>query len=134
MPQLLDPNFRGTLSYICEHDALGAMAITINRPSDIMLYELLEQLEIPVTADNIQAKNRKYMFEMIENFNNREYVDTSNENITIEHIFPRNPHVKWNTELKPESSLNYEAGLDQEFFGGYTQVSARSDSFAYWHC
>ena len=58
MPQLLDPNFRGTLSYICEHDALGAMAITINRPSDIMLYELLEQLEIPVTAENIQAKNK----------------------------------------------------------------------------
>jgi len=58
MPQLLDPNFRGTLSYICEHDELGAMAITINRPSEIMLYELLEQLGIPVTAENIQANNQ----------------------------------------------------------------------------
>lgn len=58
MPQLLDPNFRGTLSYICEHDELGAMAITINRPSEIMLYELFEQLEIPITAENIQAKNQ----------------------------------------------------------------------------
>ncbi|MCH3881704.1 DUF4268 domain-containing protein [Tenacibaculum aquimarinum] len=57
---------------------------------------------------NIQAKNRKYMFEMIENFNNREYVDTSNENITIEHIFPRNPHVKWNTELKPEDYFEFK--------------------------
>lgn len=55
MPQLLDPNFRGTLSYICEHDEFGAMAITINRPSEIMLYELLEQLDIPITADSIQA-------------------------------------------------------------------------------
>jgi len=58
MPQLLDPNFRGTLSYICEHDELGAMAITINRPSEIMLYELLEQLGIPVTAENITTKNQ----------------------------------------------------------------------------
>jgi hypothetical protein len=57
---------------------------------------------------NIQAKNRKYMFEMIENFNNREYVDTSNENITIEHIFPRNPHVNWSTELKPEDYFEFK--------------------------
>jgi putative transcriptional regulator len=54
MPQLLDPNFRGTLSYVCEHDEFGAMAVTINRPSEIMLYELLEQLGIPVTAENFQ--------------------------------------------------------------------------------
>jgi putative transcriptional regulator len=58
MPQLLDPNFRGTLSYICEHDELGAMAITINRPSDLMLYELLEQLDIPITSEKIHSKNQ----------------------------------------------------------------------------
>lgn len=52
MPQLLDPNFRGTLSYVCEHDEHGAMAITINRPSEIMLYELFDQLDIPVTSPN----------------------------------------------------------------------------------
>lgn len=48
---------------------------------------------------NIKAKNRNYMFEMLENYNNREFVDTSNENITIEHIFPQNPDEDWNTEL-----------------------------------
>jgi len=58
MPQLLDPNFRGTLSYICEHDEFGAMAVTINRPSEIMLYELLELLDIPVTTKNIQTNNQ----------------------------------------------------------------------------
>ena len=41
---------------------------------------------------NIKSKNRNYMFELLENFNNREYVDTSNEYITIEHIFPQNPN------------------------------------------
>lgn len=44
---------------------------------------------------NIKAKNRNYMFELLENYNNREYVDTSNEKITIEHIFPRNPNEDW---------------------------------------
>ena len=48
---------------------------------------------------NIKAKNRNYMFEMLENYNNREHVDTSNENITIEHIFPRNPNEDWSTDL-----------------------------------
>lgn len=53
---------------------------------------------------NIQSKNRKYMFELLENFNNKEFVDTSNENITIEHIFPRNPNDEWNNNLTSEES------------------------------
>jgi hypothetical protein len=39
---------------------------------------------------------------MLENYNNREYVNTSNEQITIEHIFPRNPNENWNTDLTSE--------------------------------
>ena len=48
---------------------------------------------------NTQSKNRSYFFEMLENFNNREYVNTSIDLITIEHIFPRNPDDKWRTDL-----------------------------------
>jgi len=51
---------------------------------------------------NIKSKNRNYMFEMLENFNNREYVNTSNENITIEHIFPNNPSNDWSTDISTE--------------------------------
>ena len=51
---------------------------------------------------NTQPKNRNYLFEMLENYNNREYVNTNNENITIEHIFPRNPNEVWNTDLSSE--------------------------------
>lgn len=51
---------------------------------------------------NTQPKNRNYLFEMLENYNNREYVNTNNENITIEHIFPRNPNDVWNTDLSSE--------------------------------
>ena len=36
---------------------------------------------------NTQSKNRSYFFEMLENFNNREFVNTNSDLITIEHIF-----------------------------------------------
>ncbi len=48
---------------------------------------------------NIKSKNRNYMFELLENYNNREFVDTSNENITIEHIFPQTPIEQWSLDI-----------------------------------
>jgi len=48
---------------------------------------------------NTQPKNRNYLFEMLENFNNKEMVNTNNELITIEHIFPKNPSDEWNQEM-----------------------------------
>jgi uncharacterized protein with ParB-like and HNH nuclease domain len=56
---------------------------------------------------NIQSKNRNYMFELLENFNNREYVDTSNENITIEHIFPQNPNEAWNKDISSDDFFQF---------------------------
>ncbi|MGM0580493.1 MAG: DUF4268 domain-containing protein [Bacteroidota bacterium] len=57
---------------------------------------------------NIQAKNRQYLFEMLENYNNKEYVDTSNEDITIEHIFPQNPKEEWNDEISPDEFFQFK--------------------------
>ncbi len=51
---------------------------------------------------NIQTKNKNYLFELLENFNNKEFVDTSNTNISIEHIFPRNPNPDWKESLSSE--------------------------------
>ena len=48
MPQMLDPNFSGTLTYICKHDQFGAMGIVINRPSKLSLKSLLEQMDLPL--------------------------------------------------------------------------------------
>jgi hypothetical protein len=48
---------------------------------------------------NTQAKNKYYFFELLENYNNREYVNTNNELITIEHIFPQNPSPEWLEQL-----------------------------------
>lgn len=46
MPGLKDGNFSRTVTYICEHNNDGAMGIVLNRPSDLQLCDLLEQLEI----------------------------------------------------------------------------------------
>lgn len=51
MPQMKDPNFSGSLTYICDHSSDGAMGVVINRPTDIGLAELLEQLDISMTID-----------------------------------------------------------------------------------
>lgn len=49
MPNLADPNFSHTVTYICEHSEKGAMGLVINRPIDINVAEILEQMEIPVS-------------------------------------------------------------------------------------
>ncbi|PMR74660.1 YqgE/AlgH family protein [Billgrantia endophytica] len=46
MPHLEDPNFAGTLSYLCDHDENGTMGVIVNRPLDITLDALFEQLEL----------------------------------------------------------------------------------------
>jgi uncharacterized protein with ParB-like and HNH nuclease domain len=49
---------------------------------------------------NIKPKNRTYLLERIENFQNNEPVAIEgNSDITIEHIFPQNPDPKWKIEL-----------------------------------
>lgn len=44
---------------------------------------------------SIQSKNSLYFLELLENFNNKEFVSIDNPNITIEHIFPQNPDKTW---------------------------------------
>ncbi len=57
---------------------------------------------------NTQAKNRSYLFELLENFNNREYVDTTSENITVEHIYPQNPSDEWSKQLSPDDYFAFK--------------------------
>ena len=52
---------------------------------------------------NIKPKNRTYLFERIENYqNNESVVIEGNSDITIEHIFPQNPDAKWKIDLGAE--------------------------------
>lgn len=45
MPSLDDSYFNKTVTYICEHNAEGAMGLIINIPIDITLNELLTQID-----------------------------------------------------------------------------------------
>lgn len=46
MPSLRGSTFGGTLTYICEHNEDGALGLVINRPLEIGLDELLEQMDM----------------------------------------------------------------------------------------
>jgi len=54
MPSLEDGNFSRSVTYICEHDENGALGITINRPSEVSLSEILSQLQISSSAEEIK--------------------------------------------------------------------------------
>lgn len=52
---------------------------------------------------NIKPKNRTYLFERLENYQNNEViVIEGNSTITLEHIFPQNPDTRWKLELDKE--------------------------------
>lgn len=46
MPGMADPNFNSTVTLICEHNTEGALGIIINRPMNIKLGGLFEQLDV----------------------------------------------------------------------------------------
>ncbi len=53
MPGMADPGFSRTLTYICEHNDRGALGIVVNRPIDMTLGGLLEQVDIPIASDGL---------------------------------------------------------------------------------
>ncbi|NDI21261.1 MAG: hypothetical protein EBY85_08275 [Burkholderiaceae bacterium] len=46
MPGMLDENFSGSLVYLLEHSDKGAMGLVVNRPTDIVLSTLFENILI----------------------------------------------------------------------------------------
>ncbi len=46
MPGMADPNFNSTVTLVCEHNAEGALGIVINRPMEMNLGGLFEQLSL----------------------------------------------------------------------------------------
>ncbi|SCY18666.1 putative transcriptional regulator [Nitrosospira sp. Nl5] len=46
MPAMADPFFSKTLTYICEHNEQGALGLVVNRPIDLTLKDLFDQLGI----------------------------------------------------------------------------------------
>ena len=53
MPNLADPNFFHTVTYLGAHDDSGARGLVINRPSEMTLSDLFEHLDITTTRTDI---------------------------------------------------------------------------------
>jgi putative transcriptional regulator len=51
MPNMADPYFARTLTYVCEHNDQGALGIVVNRPIDMTLQSLFERLSLKLTDD-----------------------------------------------------------------------------------
>ncbi|GAB4170079.1 MAG: YqgE/AlgH family protein [Rhodocyclaceae bacterium] len=46
MPNMSDPNFAHSLTYICEHNEQGALGLIVNRPLEMALPALFERVNI----------------------------------------------------------------------------------------
>jgi putative transcriptional regulator len=56
MPALNDPNFNGTVTYLCKHDEDGALGIIINRPLNMQVAEIFRQLSFDVVDEHQAAQ------------------------------------------------------------------------------
>lgn len=52
MPGMNDPMFVNSITYICDHNADGAMGLVINRRLDIQLCDVFEQMELNYSGHN----------------------------------------------------------------------------------
>jgi len=43
---MVDPHFAHTLTFVCEHNEEGALGIVVNRPTDMTLSALFEQIDV----------------------------------------------------------------------------------------
>jgi len=55
MPAMADPHFARSLTFICEHNDQGALGIVVNRPIEMNLQSLLEQVSIPLESGNFKS-------------------------------------------------------------------------------
>jgi putative transcriptional regulator len=46
MPNMADPYFSRTLTYICEHNDQGALGLVVNRPIDMTMQSLFQRLSL----------------------------------------------------------------------------------------
>jgi putative transcriptional regulator len=56
MPAMSDPYFAKSLTYICEHNDHGALGIVVNRPIDMTLSSLFEQIGVSLEDDAIGTR------------------------------------------------------------------------------
>ncbi|MDP3519396.1 MAG: YqgE/AlgH family protein [Hydrogenophaga sp.] len=55
MPGLSDEVFGRSVVFMCEHSDRGALGLVINKPSDILLSELFQKVELELHRDDLMA-------------------------------------------------------------------------------
>lgn len=53
MPSMRDDNFSGTVVYLCEHNANGALGLVINRPTELPLQELFHKVDLKLDRPDL---------------------------------------------------------------------------------
>jgi len=56
MPNMVDPNFSKTLTYICEHNEEGALGVIVNRPTDLDMAALFDQIGIELVRSELAGQ------------------------------------------------------------------------------
>lgn len=64
-------------------------------PRDAEVLAVLREKDVYST----KSRTRTYLFDRLENHNNREIVDVTVPEITVEHIFPQNPDPAWRNQV-----------------------------------
>jgi putative transcriptional regulator len=64
MPSTLDPVFGGTVVYLCEHNAEGALGVIINKATDMTMDVLLERIDLAleIHANRAPLSTKPVMF------------------------------------------------------------------------
>lgn len=56
MPAMHDPHFSKTVTFICSHNEDGAMGVVVNRPLQLTVDNLLQQINIPCEFPNVMEQ------------------------------------------------------------------------------
>jgi len=64
MPSMLDPVFGGSVVYLCEHNAGGALGVIINKPTDMSIDMLLDRIDLTleIAPNETPADQKPVMF------------------------------------------------------------------------
>ncbi|GIZ51010.1 UPF0301 protein [Noviherbaspirillum aridicola] len=100
MPSMLDPIFGGTVVYLCEHNADGALGLIVNKATDMMLDVLLERIDLTpgAAARMLGLDTQPVMF---------------GGPVQVERGFVlHQPHGSWSTTITPSDEIGLTTSKD----------------------
>ena len=96
MPAMEDPNFKGTVTYLCEHNERGALGVVVNRATDLTMESLFEQIEIKVPDQALAQRRVRF-----------------GDPVSVEHGFVlHRSHGSWNSSIVVSDELSLTTSKD----------------------